>query len=99
MEGISLIEGKELEQIKKRLEAIAQNQMALIRMIQQLSPIRNQNNYPGYISIQEACSDTRTATSISTTGSSSLNSSKVVKSTGSSQAHLSSLMKLSCKRL
>lgn len=61
MEGISLIEGKELDQIKKRLEAIEQNQLALIKLIQQLNPLTAHNNPPGYISIQDACEKYKTS--------------------------------------
>jgi len=61
MEGISLIEGKELDQIKKRLEAIEQNQIALIKLIQQLNPLTAHCNTPGYISIQDACEKYKTS--------------------------------------
>jgi hypothetical protein len=61
MQVISLIEGKELDHIKKRLEAIEQNQLALIKLVQQLTPVVNQSAIPGFISIQDACQKYKTS--------------------------------------
>jgi len=55
MEGISLIEGKVLQGIVQRLENIEQNQLALMKELQQLLPKTSQSNVPEFISIQDAC--------------------------------------------
>jgi hypothetical protein len=55
MEGISLIEGKVLQGIVQRLENIEQNQLAIMKELQQLHPKTSQSNVPEFISIQDAC--------------------------------------------
>jgi hypothetical protein len=55
MEGISLIEGKVLQGIVQRLENIEQNQLAIMKELQQFFPKTSQSNIPEFISIQDAC--------------------------------------------
>jgi hypothetical protein len=54
MEGLSIIEGKELDRIKSRLENIEQTQLAIIKLLQNIIPSQFQNGVPGYISIADA---------------------------------------------
>jgi hypothetical protein len=61
MEGLSIIEGKELQHLKERLINIEQTQLAVIKLIQQLVPSPIQNNVPGFISIQDACEKYKTS--------------------------------------
>lgn len=55
MEGITLIEGKVLLSIIQRLENIEQNQLAIMKQLQQLMPPVNKGNVPDFISIADAC--------------------------------------------
>jgi hypothetical protein len=55
MEGISLIEGKVLQSIVQRLENIEQNQLAIMKELQQLFPKTSQSCIPEFICIQDAC--------------------------------------------
>jgi hypothetical protein len=55
MEGVSLIEGKVLSGIVQRLENIEQNQLAIMKLLQNLMPQVNQSTVPDFISIKDAC--------------------------------------------
>ncbi len=55
MEGVTLIEGKVLLGIVQRLENIEQNQLAIMKKLQQLMPRVNQGTVPDFISITDAC--------------------------------------------
>lgn len=61
MNGIILLEGKELQALKSRLENIEQNQLAIMKLIQQLIPVQQNTGIPGYISIQDACERYKTS--------------------------------------
>ena len=52
MEGLSIIEGKELQQIKDRLTTIELNQLTLIKMLQAIIPTspNSVNGVQGFIS-------------------------------------------------
>ena len=55
MEGVVLIEGKALLNIIQRLDNIEQNQLAIMKQLQNLMPKINQSNIPDFISIRDAC--------------------------------------------
>jgi hypothetical protein len=55
MEGVTLIEGKALLSIVQRLENIEQNQLAIMKQLQNLMPTINQSTIPDFISIKDAC--------------------------------------------
>ncbi len=55
MEGVTLIEGKVLFGIVQRLENIEQNQLAIMKLLQNLMPPIHQSNVPDFISIKDAC--------------------------------------------
>jgi hypothetical protein len=55
MEGVTLIEGKVLFGIVQRLENIEQNQLAIMKLLQNLMPPINQSSVPDFISIKDAC--------------------------------------------
>lgn len=55
MEGVTLIEGKILLSIIQRLENIEQNQLAIMKQLQNLMPAINKGNVPDFISISDAC--------------------------------------------
>src|SRR4051812_49084292 len=61
MEGISLIEGKVLQSIIHRLENIEQNQLAILKQLQQLMPPTSQSSIPEFISIHDACTKYHTS--------------------------------------
>lgn len=54
MKGIALIEGKALTGIIQRLANIEQNQLAILKVIQQIIPPIPQNSIPDFISIEDA---------------------------------------------
>ena len=55
MKGVTLIEGKVLFGIVQRLENIEQNQLAIMKLLQNLMPAINQSTVPDFISIKDAC--------------------------------------------
>lgn len=55
MEGVTLIEGKVLLGIVQRLENIEQNQLAIMKQLQNIMPPLNQSSVPDFISISDAC--------------------------------------------
>lgn len=55
MEGVALIEGKVLSGIVQRLENIEQNQLAIMKLLQNLMPPVHQSSVPDFISIKDAC--------------------------------------------
>lgn len=55
MEGLAIIEGKALAELKQRLENIEQGQLAIIKLIQDLMPPAMQGNVIGFILITDAC--------------------------------------------
>lgn len=55
MEGVTIIEGKELVWIKEQIIAIQQQNLTIIKQLQKLNPISKQSNVPDFISIQDAC--------------------------------------------
>ena len=54
MEGVSLIEGQTLKQWELRLINIEQNQLAILKKIDQLNPLTPQNSVPDFISVENA---------------------------------------------
>ena len=54
MEGISLIEGQTLKHWEQRLLNIEQNQLAILKKIDQLNPVANQSSVPDFITIENA---------------------------------------------
>lgn len=54
MEGLAIIEGKELAALKERLTNIEQNQLAIIKLVQQLVPAPSYNAVPDFISAENA---------------------------------------------
>ena len=61
MEGLSIIESRELLNLKQRLENIEQNQLAILKLLQQMNPVNQQSNLPGYISIMDAAKKYKTS--------------------------------------
>ncbi len=55
VEGVTIIEGKELVWIKEQIIAIQQQNLTIIKQLQKLNPISKQSNVPDFISIQDAC--------------------------------------------
>ena len=55
MEGVTLIEGKVLQNFVQRLENIEQNQLAIMKLLQLLMPPINQSTVTDFISIGDAC--------------------------------------------
>jgi hypothetical protein len=54
MEGLAIIEGKELKHLKERLLNIEQNQLAILKKLEGLFPVPKQSSVPEYISIDNA---------------------------------------------
>ncbi|MCC6372961.1 MAG: hypothetical protein IT236_18305 [Bacteroidia bacterium] len=54
MEGITLIEGETLKHWEQRLLNIEQNQLAILKKIDQLNPSSNLNSVPDFISVENA---------------------------------------------
>lgn len=54
MEGVSIIEGQTLKQWEQRLLNIEQNQLAILKRIDQLNPINTQSSVPDFISVEIA---------------------------------------------
>ena len=54
MEGIVIMEGQILQNWQERLNSLEQNQLGIMKLIQQLMPKTSQSNVPDYISISDA---------------------------------------------
>lgn len=54
MEGVSIIEGQTLKHWERRLNCIEQNQMALMKLVQQLVPVQSYSSVPDYITVENA---------------------------------------------
>lgn len=54
MEGLSIIEGQILRKWEQRLTSIEQNQLAIMKLIEQLLPPLSQSSVPDFISIADA---------------------------------------------
>jgi hypothetical protein len=54
MNGLSIIEGQILKKWEQRLLSIEQNQLAIMKLIQGISPPISQGNIPDFISITDA---------------------------------------------
>ena len=61
MEGLAIIEGKELRHITERITNIEQNQLAIMKKLESLFPSLKPSNVPDYISIQDACAKYKTS--------------------------------------
>lgn len=55
MEHLTIIEGEAFRKWEARLTNIEQNQLAIMKLIQQLMPPLGQSTNPDYISISDAC--------------------------------------------
>jgi hypothetical protein len=55
MEGLSIIESQTLKEWKERLFSLEQNQLFLIKLVQQLMPPLKHSSIPDFISIADAC--------------------------------------------
>ena len=55
MNGIALIEGKELEWLKQQIIALQQQNLAIMKTLQGLLPASHRGSVPDFISIREAC--------------------------------------------
>jgi hypothetical protein len=54
MEGLSIIEGPALRKWEQRITGIEQNQLAIMKLIEQLLPPLSQSSVPDFISISDA---------------------------------------------
>jgi hypothetical protein len=54
MDGVSLIEGQTLKHWEQRLVNIEQNQLAILKRIDQLNPTLSQSSVPDFISVENA---------------------------------------------
>lgn len=55
MEGIALIEGKELVWLKQQVLCLQKQNEVLIQLIKEIIPVKTQSSVPDFISIREAC--------------------------------------------
>jgi hypothetical protein len=55
MEGLSIIEGQTLRKWEQRLTNMEQNQLAIMKLIEQLLPPLSHSSVPDFISISDAC--------------------------------------------
>ena len=55
MEGIALIEGKELAWLKQQVLCLQKQNEVLIQLIKEIIPVKSQSSVPDFISIQDAC--------------------------------------------
>lgn len=54
MEGVSIIEGQTLKHWEQRLTNIEQNQLALMKLMQQMAPTQTQSSVPDFITAENA---------------------------------------------
>ncbi len=61
MNGIAIIEGKELESIKLQLQNLQHQALLVIQILQKMLPAQYDSNVQGYISIKDACKKYKTS--------------------------------------
>jgi hypothetical protein len=55
MDGVVLIEGKELVWLKQQIVLLQQQNLAILKQLQEIHPQKAHATVPDFISIQEAC--------------------------------------------